>query len=163
MVKKYVREMLYFTLMAVLFYLVVRIMARVGGGETVIVVTAVVYALLLAGIYYLAGINSNSKENFWDVSPAAQCKDGNWYMWQGDDPTSVMCRKLASTPEGQCEIAAYSCPYGYQGTPKIPFTYTPLSNDSWQNERCEDKPSCSCTPKHDDRDRFTAFERTAPF
>ena len=166
MVKKSVRESLYFLLLAVLFYLGIRVSnvwKKSGMDENLAtIITVVICTLILVSVYFLSGINSN-KESFWDVSDAAKCKGGNWYNWQGDDPISTKCRELSETTKGQCEIAAYSCPYGYQGLPKTPFIYTPLSGDDWRNERCENKQSCSCTPKHDEKDRFTSFERTIPF
>lgn len=143
MVKKTVRESLYFVLMASILYLFLRIGSGWGwfrnfslyNPNVAEIIFAVVYTLIMLGIYLLSNINNNH-EGFWDVSAGAQCKGGNWYNWQGDDPTSKMCRELAKTKEGRYQIASHSCPKGYEGTPKIPFEYTPLSNDRWQNERC---------------------------
>lgn len=134
MVKKSVRETLYFIVMALLFYIAAQIVKALSSKMSIAVVAAL-YTVVMAGIFFFGKVNSN-KENFWDISPAAKCKGGNWYNWQGDDPTSKMCRQLANTKEGQDAIASYSCPSGYEGIPKIPFQYTPLSNDNWKNERC---------------------------
>lgn len=99
--------------------------------------------MILLSAYYMANLNSNS-EGFWDVSEYAKCKGGP-YMWQGESPEAKKCRELASTEQGRCGISSYNCPSGYNGIPKLPFYYTPLSNDQWKNERCENREKCGCT------------------
>ena len=143
--KRSIREALFFTLAFLLFFIVVKIVrywikSKNLKSDIGYSVGAAVFTLILVGIYFLASLNT-SKESFWDVSSAALCKGGP-YMWQGNDEVSKMCREMASTPEGQVAISGYNCPTGYKGAPGLPFIYSPLSNDSWQNARCEDIPTC---------------------
>jgi len=112
-------------------------------------VLGALFTLLVVGIFYLANVGSCELENFWDVSLGAKCKGGP-YMWQGDDEISKECRALASTKEGQCIIKSYNCPTGYVGTPSLPFVYTPLSGDNFENERCAGKPDCGCPYQEDE-------------
>jgi hypothetical protein len=146
MAKRSAREVLYFVLMAVMFYLFVRMgqwwntHSKSKHPYVVLALLGCAFALFMAGMYYLSKLNKMNEEGFWDVSPAARCRGGP-YMWQGDSETAKMCRKMAESPEGRCQIASYNCPTGYNGVPRLPFVYTPLSNDQWKNERCEpDKP-----------------------
>ena len=149
MVKKSVKEILFFVIMFLLYCVATNLndaweeYTKINHNVSMIV-TGVVFVLIMVGIYFLANMNkSNSNEGFWDVTKFAQCRGGP-YMWQGDSATAKMCRKLAETPEGRCGISSYNCPTGFNGTPKIPFYYTPLSNDNWENERCENIPDCQC-------------------
>lgn len=148
MVKRSVREVLFFILTFLLFYLAVSVAnywfkhMQKGNLQVIYLLVGAVFTLLLVVVYYLATLNKTS-EGFWDITPAATCRGGP-YMWQGDSENAKMCRKMAETKEGECEIAAYNCPTGYNGIPRIPFVYTPLSNDNWQNERCENRPNCPC-------------------
>jgi hypothetical protein len=148
MVKRSTREIIFFILAFLLFFLAVKL----GGfwiekghkmnPDMVFIIIGIVYTLSLVAIQYLAKLNCTS-EGFWDVSPYAKCK-GTEYMWQGNSEEAKMCRELADTPEGRCGISSYNCPKGYNGQPMLPFYYTPISDDSWQNERCDDKPTCPC-------------------
>lgn len=168
MIKRSVREILFFVLMGLLFYLFVKLAnlwkdkAQVGklAEDGIYFVVGVVFSLLMAGIFLFSNLDRSS-ENFWDVSPAAQCKGGNWYNWQGDSDEAKMCRDLASSDEGRCAIASYSCPTGFIGTPKIPYYYSPLSDDNWQNQRCMNMPECGCEKCAEAG--MQAFERQVPF
>lgn len=146
MVKKTVRELIFFILLFLLFFLVKKLadfwISKGTPADYTYIGAGLLYTLVMVGIFFLAKLQT-SKENFWDVSEFAQCKGGP-YMWQGDSEQATMCRKLAETPEGRCGIASYNCPTGTIGTPSLPFIYTPLSGDDWSNERCEDKPTCGC-------------------
>jgi hypothetical protein len=93
-------------------------------------------------------LKQQCSEKFWDVSDYAKCRGGS-YMWQGDSSEAKMCQALASTPEGRCAISSYNCPKGYNGIPKLPFEYTPLTNDEWRNERCDNNPKCPCVNEGD--------------
>ena len=105
---------------------------------------SLLFTLIMIGVYYFSKLNkTSSEEGFWDVSAGARCKGGP-YFWQGDSETAEMCREMAESPEGRCEISSYNCPTGYNGQPKLPFVYTPLSGDNYQNERCDDRPTCPC-------------------
>ena len=166
MVEKSIREVLFFILMAVLFYLTVRVAElwiKKGkiNPQIAFIYLAIVYASIMAGVYYLANLNKANHEGFWEVSPEAKFKGVNWYNCQGDSPDAKECRKMLSTKEGQCAIASYSCPYGYKGVPKIPFYYTPSPGDNCQNASSSEQENC--IPRHDNKDRYTAFERTVPF
>jgi hypothetical protein len=105
-------------------------------------IVGAVIAGCLIGVYYLADLSVN-QENFWEVSLAAQCKGGP-YFWGGDSELSKRCQELASTSEGRCDLSGYNCPKGYIGQPRQPFYYTPISDDNWKNERCDDDPTCPC-------------------
>jgi hypothetical protein len=103
---------------------------------------AIMYSLILFAIYYLAKLTCSSSENFWHVSDASQCKGGP-YFWQGDSDEAKMCRQMAKTKEGKIAISSYNCPTGYNGAPSLPFYYTPVSDDKWKNERCNNEPTCN--------------------
>jgi hypothetical protein len=103
-------------------------------------IISVVYTLILVTVFYIGKIDT---EGFWDVSPAAQCR-GGVYMHQGDSEQSKMCQALFDSPEGRCQVASYNCPVGYNGIPLNNFTYTPLSNDEWRNERCDATKTEGC-------------------
>lgn len=143
--KRTLREAVFFVLVFLLFFLATKLsgywMHKTHmSSDLSFIATGALYTLCLVAIYYLAKLQTE-KEGFWDVSSAALCKGGP-YMWQGDSPEAKMCREMASTPEGRVAISGYNCPTGYIGSPGLPFIYTPLSNDSWQSERCEDLPNC---------------------
>lgn len=166
MIKKSTRRVLFFVLVFVLFYLTCQLMRyviekrRVKKPQAVYLLGALVYTFIITAIYHISGLH-HSSEGFWQLSPGARFKGADWYTCQGDSPEAQECRKLLSSPEGRCQIASYSCPTGYSGVPKIPFVYTPLSNDEWKNERCMKKKPCPCSTCGEDRP--TAFERQVPF
>ena len=144
MVKRSVREVIYFTLIFLVFFLAVKLgqfwLEKTGmNNDAVCIIVGIVYTLIMIVIFYLAKLQT--KEDFWDVSDPARCKGGP-YFWQGDSETSKMCSEMAQTPEGRVSISGYNCPVGYVGQPGLPFYYSPLSGDNWQNERCEDIGNC---------------------
>jgi hypothetical protein len=61
-------------------------------------------------------------------------------MWQGDSQSAKTCRDLSNTEAGRAEIGSYNCPKGQIGVPRVPFRYTPLSDDNWQDQREMDVP-----------------------
>lgn len=140
MVKRNVKEVIYFILLFILFYLGVQTTnlwvnhAKVYA-KTASLIVGIVFTLVMVALYYLAGLNNKTSEKFWDVSAGAKCRGGP-YMWQGDSEQAKTCREMAKTPQGRAEIAAYSCPTGFEGIPKRPFKHTTISNDKWENERC---------------------------
>lgn len=138
------REIIYFILLFLLFFLSVKlgefwIQKSDMNKDMVYILTGILFTMITVGIFFLAKLQTN--ENFWDVSDYAKCKGGP-YFWQGDSEISKMCRKLASTPEGRIGLSGYNCPTGYVGQPGLPFYYSPLSDDNWQNERCMDLDTC---------------------
>jgi hypothetical protein len=137
--KRNTREILFFMASFLLFFLMVKlndfwIGKFMMNQDVILSVSALCFTLVLVGVYYIANLHSLS-ENFWDVSPGAQCRGGP-YTWQGNSERSKMCRSMAETPEGRAVISSYSCPSGYNGVPKIPFVFAPLSGDDWKNEQC---------------------------
>ena len=149
MVKKTIREVMFFVLLAVLFHVAVQLAmfwtrhSKING-DVAYILTGLVYTLVMVALFFISNLNKNCSENFWDVSPAAQCRGGS-YMFQGDSQVAKDCRAMEHTKEGRCAISAYNCPNGFEGIPRIPFEYTPLSNDQWQNERCESSPVRECS------------------
>jgi hypothetical protein len=148
MLSKTSREIIFFCLAFVMFYLFALGGEQFGNKYSipnclVFLVVGIIFSIILSSVYYGSKINKceNYGENFWDVSPYALCKGGP-YFWQGDSPTSKMCRDFASTPEGRVGISSYNCPVGYAGQPGLPFNYSPLSDDNWENSRCTDLPDC---------------------
>jgi|LauGreDrversion4_2_1035121.scaffolds.fasta_scaffold458999_2 hypothetical protein len=142
--KKSTRETLFFIIVFLLFYLAVKLQhywlhKTQMNKDVATFIVGGLFTLCLVSIFFLA--NLQTKEDFWDVSDYAKCKGGA-YFWQGDSPTSKMCRELAETPEGRIGISSYNCPTGYVGQPGLPFYYSPLSGDKWTNERCENIPNC---------------------
>jgi len=144
------REVLFFIFAAVLFFALIVIVHTqynkdkgLPYGMTAIL--AIVYTLILVFVFYIGKIEGREgfADKFWDISPAAQCKGGP-YMHQGDDPQSKMCRRLMASEKGRCAIAAFNCPVGYNGAPMNKFVYTPLSNDSYENERCQPDKEEGC-------------------
>jgi len=142
---KKLREIIYFALIFLLFFLTVKLSLYWRDNtnlnmDVILILTGLLYMGVMIGIFFLAKLQNNS-ENFWDVSDYAKCKGGSFF-WQGDSETSKMCRELNSTPEGRIGISGYNCPTGYVGQPGLPFYYTPISDDSWNNQRCEEVESC---------------------
>jgi hypothetical protein len=143
--KKSTREVMYFALVLALFFLAAKSAHYLNkvykvDKNLVYISVSVIYTGMVVFCFFLAGLH-NCQEGYWDITPAALCKGGS-YFWQGDSSTSEMCRKMSETPKGMVEISGYNCPTGYVGQPGLPFYYTPLSDDGWQNERCEDLPNC---------------------
>jgi hypothetical protein len=144
MVKRSVREIIYFILIFLIFFLAVKLAQfwlekSNMNFDMAYLIVGLLYTLVMVALFFLAKLQT--KEGFWDVSDAAKCKGGP-YFWQGDSQTSQMCREMAKTPEGKVAISGYNCPSGYVGQPGLPFYYSPLSDDNWKNERCEDMPDC---------------------
>lgn len=108
--------------------------------NTGLMITGIIFTLIVIGFYSVAKLQC-SAEGFWDISPFAKCKGTN-YMWQGDSDEAKYCRELADTTEGRIGISSYNCPKGYNGQPNLPFQYTPISNDEWNNERCDGAQPC---------------------
>ncbi len=159
MIKKSYREIIFFVVMFCLAFLSLKyaVMKIEMSRTEIYIFTALIFTGVMVGIFFAASLNESS-ENFWDVSPAALCKGGP-YMWQGDSETAKMCRAMADSKDGRCSIASYNCPTGYIGTPKIPFYYSPLSDDNWKNERCGGGPEeCGCSGN-----TLDGFDRRVPF
>lgn len=151
--KRSSRQLIFFTLLFLLFFLSVKTgklwtrSEKAPSQDIIYLVIGLCYTCIMIGMYYLAKLDSkvgNSEEPFWDVSPAAKCKGGK-YMWQGSSPDAVRCRELAKSPQGRAMIASYNCPKGFNGIPKVPFVYSSLSDDNWQNQRTEDSPDIELT------------------
>lgn len=147
MMKKSTREVFFFVLVLLMFFVVVRLyefwmLHTQLNKEVMLALVSLLFTGIIVAVFFLAKLQSNT-ENFWDVSEYAKCKGGP-YFWQGDSEQAKKCRALAETPEGRCGLASYNCPTGFVGTPNLPFEYTPISGDDWSNERCDDKPKCSC-------------------
>lgn len=148
--KRSTREILFFILVFLLFFVVAKtgndyVNKNINWNRNVAFITiGIIFTLIVIAFFSIAKLQCPEAEGFWDVSPFAKCKGTN-YMWQGDSDEAKYCRELAETPEGRCGISSYNCPKGYNGQPNLPFQYTPISNDDWQNERCENKPACGCT------------------
>ncbi len=145
--KRTVRESVFFILIFLLFFLAVKL-ARFWiqkmnmNANTAYIIVGLTFTLVMVAVYYLAKLQS-SAEGFWDVSDASRCK-GGLYMFQGNSPEAKMCREMASTESGKIAISGYNCPTGFIGSPGLPFAYSPLSNDKWQSERCDESiPSCA--------------------
>lgn len=102
------------------------------------IVVGLAYTCIIVGLYYLAKLDPSS-EGFWDISPPSTCKGGS-YMWQGNSPSAKICQDLANTPDGRAQIGSYNCPKGQIGVPRVPFEYTPLTDDNWQDQRTVDQP-----------------------
>lgn len=144
MVKRSHRQIIFFLIVFFLFILVTKLGHFWADHmpvhkDVLVLLVAGIYTVALIGIYYLAHLQT--KEDFWDVSDYAKCKGGP-YFWQGGSYNSEMCRNLASTDAGMIGISSYNCPTGFVGQPMLPFEYTPLSDDKWQNARTEDRPKC---------------------
>lgn len=159
--KKNSRLTLFFILVFCLFYLFVNLndcwfqKLNIENKQFLTLFTSLLFTLIITSIYMLSKFQNDKSESFWDISPAALCKGGP-YFWQGDSPTSKMCRKLASTEEGRVMLSGYNCPVGYVGQPGLPFYYTPLSDDNWQNRRCDSK---NCPLQNSG---MCSFERQVP-
>ena len=107
--------------------------------------SALVFTLFFVGYSQITGVclsKDGYEYNASTLSPDAKLCRGGEYMWRGNSPRSKYCQQLATTPEGRKEIDRYSCGAGYTGMPGKGFTFTPLSNDQWENERCDSGFSC---------------------
>lgn len=143
-----IREIVFFLMVFFLFFLFNKGMVYLGGkinmnSDVKLIITSLIYTGVIIGLYYLAKMKSNvDGYRMLDISPGALCSGGP-YMW--DQDRADFCTKLASTPEGKCQIASFNCPSGlYHGQPRTPFMFSNLSNDQWKNERCEPNPPLRC-------------------
>jgi len=146
--KRIARETIFFILTLLLYFLSVKatqywIHSSHLKPDLAYFIVGIVFVMLIATVFYISKMNRCIGESFWDVAPAAKCRGGP-YMWQGDSETAQACRAMADTPEGRCAISSYNCPTGYNGVPKLPFVFSPLSGDTWENEQCKDKGICGC-------------------
>jgi hypothetical protein len=145
MIRRRVRQLLFFSLVFLLFYLAVQLghnWAKSGVLSPLSqeVLMGMLYTGVIVGVYYLARLDRcSSAENFWDVNPASRCRGGE-YMWQGDSEIAKYCKALAKTPEGRVAISSYNCPTGFVGIPMVPYEYTPLSDDNWEDARIQPQP-----------------------
>lgn len=143
--KSVVREVIFFVLIFLLFYLGVKSSQFMHNkypsvnGDLVTMAVGTVITLLIVGIFYLAKLNQNiDSYRAFNLSPGAMCK-GDPYMWQGDDDLSKMCRDMAKSPEGRCELSKYNCPSGFDGQPKntSDWEYTSNSDSCWSGVKCK--------------------------
>lgn len=93
--------------------------------------------LLLILVYKYGKVAYLQTDNFhFEVTPEKLCQ-GFPYMQTSDPQLFSVCSKLLSTPKGNAEFAKYNCTEsGFGGAP-VHFEFTPLSNDKWENERCD--------------------------
>jgi len=141
--KSLTREVIFFVLVFLLFFLgnkVAQYWAKRSpklNRDLIVLVVGAVATLAVVGIFYLAKMNQ-IKDNYQmlEFSPGALCRGGP-YMWQGDSERAKMCRKLASTPEGRCDIAAFNCPNSYNGLPQTGVRYTSNSDSCWKGVHCK--------------------------
>jgi hypothetical protein len=101
--------------------------------------SAMVFLLAIFGYIEVAKLFPESYH--YQTSPGKLCQGGA-YMMQGNSTRAKMCRQMASTQAGKDEISRYNCGVGYHGMPGGGFKYTPISNDCWENERCNNPSSC---------------------
>ena len=153
MVKQSSRQIIFFLIFFLLIFLGVKAMKFWAmkmpdyNTDLITIIVGIIVTLFMVILYKVGKICPNSSgasEGFWDVSLAAKCKGGPFFWEGGDSELSEECRKMAETSEGRCALSSYNCPKGFIGTPKTPFLYTPLSDDNWNNERCDDTPTCPC-------------------
>ena len=131
-----------------------------NSSKTVVIFVAIIYTLALFG--YIKIFKPFSAEHYqyqkckgsgvpctcgkgndpWEISAGKLCRGGP-YTWQGNSPRAKMCRQLASTQKGRDEINRYDCGAGYTGMPGGRFRFTPISNDFWNNTRCDQASSCN--------------------
>jgi hypothetical protein len=97
---------------------------------------AAVFSLFFVGFLKLMDFKPEGFE--YCPSPGAKLCRGGPYMWQGDSEIAKYCRDLATTEEGKTEIDSYECGTGFNGMPGCGFKDTPMSNNCWQNEMCND-------------------------
>jgi hypothetical protein len=93
------------------------------------------FTLVLMGVYWKGNLCEEPENFTFEVTPAKLCQGGE-YMHQSN-PRREKCENLLSTPEGRKEYAEYDCLNPALIGRPVHFEYTPLSNDMWQNERCE--------------------------
>jgi hypothetical protein len=153
-----VNEIIFFILLGVFFiifflstnYFYEQSNSRIKKG-TILSISAMVFSLFFLGYTQVTGVcknegymdydgkikhTKNQKITYSPSTGAKLCRGGP-YTWQGDSQRARFCRDLASTPEGLAEINRYSCGAGYNGMPGNGFKFTPLSDDNWNNARCD--------------------------
>jgi hypothetical protein len=114
------------------FYSYTNVSLNKGG---IVVIASIIFSLFFFGYIQLTGL---FKEGFnFCHRPGPRSCRGGAYLNQGDSEQAKYCRNLASTPNGLAEINSYECGKGMIGMPGKGFRYTPLSDDSWENKRCD--------------------------
>jgi hypothetical protein len=142
MSKSVAREVIFFVLVFLLFYLggkgldMWHTKKPMLNSDVGLVVVGLVVTGLLVGIFYLAKLNQHTDGyKGFEISPGALCRGGA-YLFSGDDSASKFCQNLAKSPEGRCEISRFNCPNGYQGLPSVPLEFSPNSDSCWSGVRC---------------------------
>lgn len=137
------RRILFFCLLYILFYLSVKLdmYAKDRGfikayPDLRVLAVGLVFIGIAVFIYYISRISEVKDEyRMLEISQGALCRGGP-YMWQGNSEQAKMCRALAETPEGRCKIAAFNCPTGFDGMPKVPMDYSSDSDSNWTGVKC---------------------------
>lgn len=106
----------------------------------ILVSAAIIFSLVFVGY---AQVTKLFPEGYCDTGLGAKACRGGPYMWQGTSPRAKFCQALASTPEGREKIASYECGAGYSGMPGKGFQFTPDSNSTWNNARCDTPSGCN--------------------
>ena len=82
--------------------------------------------------------DSNSLSNGFTISQGKLCRGGDYFQ-QGDSPRAKMCQEMSKSNNE--EINRYDCGPGFVGMPSHKFEYTPISNNQWNNSRCNEPAS----------------------
>jgi len=113
------------------------------------IITSIFFTLIMTVLYFIAIAiemtilgRTESYDNL-EITPGKLCRGGP-YTWQGNSARARMCRNMYSKPEGKAQIDRYSCGSGFTGMPGRGFEYTPISDDRWNNRRCEGSDSDLC-------------------
>jgi len=152
--KTVAREVIFFVLIFLLFYLGCKAVSfwrsnKIVNFDVATLIVGAVITLIVIAIFYLAKMNQESNDGYkpFEISPGALCRGGP-YMWQGDSERAKMCRKLAASPAGRCELSRFNCPNGYNGMPSVPLDFTSNSNSCWKGVDCDEKQktgNCNCS------------------
>lgn len=128
--KKSTKEIVFYTLVFLLFYVFAQASIYASTDGLSISVILLLTGLIYTGIIYaLYKSLFSHQDNFrFQLTPGKFCEDP--YTYSSDALKKAYCSQLS--PE---EIARYSCPTGFVGRPAS-FQRDSLSNDNFENTTC---------------------------
>ena len=114
-------------------------------GKILVLIFSITSSLILYGFLYVTNIikekyksTNCSKDNTpFYISAPKYCK-GGLYLQQGNSPKARFCRQFYTTPAGKNEMSKYTCPYGQNFGYPLNFEDTPMSDNNWKNEMCNE-------------------------
>lgn len=142
------KEIIFFILIFVTYMLVsqgsIMVSSKTKTNLTISsIVVGIILTSFLVGMFYLLKLNQHidnqhiDNYQLLDIDLVQKCRGGD-YMSQGDSFNAKICREFQNSKCGQELINKHKCNVGDSGYNHPQFTYTPQSDDNWNNAQCAD-------------------------